>query len=51
MTHPGLNKQELDKYFTWNYHWEDELGAFLSVKNKNLLEQRKIALINFGGLK
>ena len=51
MTHPGLNKQELDKHFTWNYHWEDELGAFLSVKNKNLLEQRKIALINFGGLK
>jgi hopanoid biosynthesis associated protein HpnK len=51
MTHPGLNKQELDKHFTWNYHWEDELQAFLSDKNKNLLEQHKVALINFGGLR
>lgn len=51
MTHPGLNKQELDKHFTWNYHWEDELNAFLSVKNKSLLEQRGVAMINFGGLK
>ena len=51
MTHPGLNKQELDKYFTWDYHWEDELNAFLSAKNKNLLEQRNVALMNFGGLK
>lgn len=51
MTHPGLNKQELDKHFTWNYHWEDELNAFLSVKNKALLEQRGVAMANFGGLK
>jgi hypothetical protein len=51
MTHPGLNKQELDKHFSWNYHWEDELQAFLSDKNKNLLEQHKVALINFGGLR
>ena len=51
MTHPGLNKQELDKNFTWDYHWEDELKAFLSDKNKNLLEQHKVALINFGGLR
>ena len=51
MTHPGLNKQELDKHFTWDYHWEDELDAFLSAKNKTLLEQRNVALMNFGGLK
>lgn len=51
MTHPGLNKDELGKIFTWNYHWEDELNAFLSAKNKALLEQRQIALTNFGGLK
>lgn len=51
MTHPGLNKQELDKHFTWNYHWEDELNAFLSEQNKKLLEQEKIVLKNFGGLK
>lgn len=50
MTHPGLNKQELDKHFTWNYHWEDELNAFLSGKNKTLLEQQRVALMNFGGL-
>ena len=51
MTHPGLNKQELDKHFTWDYHWEDELNAFLSAKNKTLLEQHKVALMNFGGLR
>ncbi len=51
MTHPGLDKEELGKNFTWNYHWEDELNAFLSAKNKSLLEQHKVALINFGGLK
>ena len=51
MTHPGLNKQELDKYFTWDYHWEDELNAFLSEKNKTLLKQYDVALMNFGGLR
>ncbi len=51
MTHPGLNKEELAQNFTWNYHWEDELNAFLSEKNKTLLEQHKIVLTNFGGLK
>lgn len=49
MTHPGLNKNELDRVFSWNYHWEDELQAFLSEKNKALLKQEQIALINFGG--
>lgn len=50
MTHPGLYKRELDKVFSWNYHWEDELQAFLSEKNKAILKQEQIALINFGGL-
>lgn len=50
MTHPGLNAAVLGRQFTWNYHWEDELGAFLSVKNKSLLEQRKVELVSFGGL-
>lgn len=51
MTHPGLNKQELDKHFTWDYHWEDELQAFLSEKNKTLLERHRVTTINFGGLR
>lgn len=50
MTHPGLKKNELDKVFSWNYHWEDELQAFLSEKNKAILKKEHIALINFGGL-
>lgn len=51
MTHPGLHKEILSRTFTWNYHWEDELQAFLSVTNKRLLEQYGVTLINFGGLK
>lgn len=51
MTHPGLDSQSLARIFTWNYHWEDELNAFLSVENKRLLEKNNISLINFGGLK
>lgn len=50
MTHPGMNKCELDKHFNWNYHWEEELQAFLSEKNKALLKEERIALVNFGGL-
>lgn len=51
MTHPGLESQLLARQFTWNYHWEDELQAFLSVENKRLLERNAVSLINFGGLK
>lgn len=50
MTHPGLNKAALAKVYTWNYHWEDELNAFLSEKNKCLLKKHNVSLINFGGL-
>lgn len=50
MTHPGMDAEALEKTFSWQYHWEDELQAFLSEKNKCLLEQQKVTLINFGGL-
>ncbi|WP_307761412.1 ChbG/HpnK family deacetylase [uncultured Phascolarctobacterium sp.] len=50
MTHPGMDAEILEKSFAWKYHWEDELQAFLSEKNKRLLEQQQVTLINFGGL-
>lgn len=50
MTHPGSDTDNLSKKFLWQYHWEDELDAFLSKKNKALLEEQEITLINFGGL-
>lgn len=50
MTHPGLNEDILNKKYTWNYHWGDELKAFLSEKNKCLLKKHNVSLINFGGL-
>lgn len=50
MTHPGMATEILEKSFAWKYHWEDELQAFLSEKNKRLLEQQQVTLINFGGL-
>jgi hopanoid biosynthesis associated protein HpnK len=50
MTHPGLDAEHLAQKFKWGYHWEDELQAFLSEKNKQKLSAGKIKLINFGGL-
>ncbi len=50
MTHPGLDSAELTKHFTWGYHWQDELGAFLSAENKEIVREHGIKLINFGGL-
>ena len=50
MTHPGLDSTELAKHFTWGYHWQDELGAFLSAENKEIVREHGIKLINFGGL-
>lgn len=50
MTHPGLDSAELAKHFTWGYHWQDELGAFLSAENKEIVREHGIKLINFGGL-
>ena len=45
-----MDAEILEKSFAWKYHWEDELQAFLSEKNKRLLEQQQVTLINFGGL-
>lgn len=50
MTHPGLNKEELGKLFTWGYHWEEELSAYLDSDNKALLQEKQIKLINFGDI-
>lgn len=50
MTHPGMRNDLLAKNFAWEYHWEDELNAFLNPENKCLLKKNNISLINFGGL-
>lgn len=50
MTHPGLDSNILGSQFTWHYHWEDELQAFLAEENKYLLEKNDVNLTNFGGL-
>lgn len=50
MTHPGLQAKQLRSLFTWGYHWEEELQAFLSLSNQNEIKERAISLINFGGL-
>ncbi len=50
MTHPGLDSAELVRHFTWGYHWQDELGAFLAAENKEIVREHGIKLINFGGL-
>ncbi len=50
MTHPGLDSTALAQKFTWGYHWQNELNAFLSVENKKIVREHGIKLINFGGL-
>lgn len=50
MTHPGLNNQLLSQSFTWQYHWQEELAAYLDKKNQQVLKEQKIELINFGDL-
>ena len=50
MTHPGLEADKLAQQFKWGYHWEQELDAFISSKNKRKLTEDKIHLVNFGGL-
>lgn len=50
MTHPGLSNDILGKVFSWHYHWEQELAAYLSMNNQKLLQDNKIKLINFGEL-
>lgn len=50
MTHPGADSTVLSQKFTWGYHWQNELNAFLSVENKKIVREHGIKLINFGGL-
>lgn len=50
MTHPGIDSNNLDSIFHWQYHWQDELSAYLSKENKMLLKTEGIVLINFAML-
>jgi len=47
MTHPGLDSAELGKVFSWQYHWRDELDAYLDAGNKELLRTEKIQPVTF----
>lgn len=47
MTHPGLDAAELGKVFSWQYHWRDELDAYLDASNKELLRTEKIQPVTF----
>lgn len=47
MTHPGLDSAELGRVFGWQYHWRDELDAYLDAGNKELLRTEKIQPVTF----
>ncbi len=47
MTHPGLDSAELGKVFHWQYHWSDELDAYLDDGNKELLRTENIQPVTF----
>ena len=50
MTHPGLDSAALGKVFSWQYHWRDELDAYLAESNKQLLRELAIEPVNFSCL-
>ena len=50
MTHPGMHDGELSNLYTWGYHWEDELAAFVALQTIEKIKSKRISLINFGGL-
>lgn len=50
MTHPGISDAALGKKFSWGYHWEEEMNAFTSPVNLELLELRGIKLRRFDEL-
>lgn len=50
MTHPGLDSQALGQVFSWQYHWQDELAAYLDAGNKALLKQLAIEPVSFAAL-
>lgn len=50
MTHPGLDSAALGKEFSWQYHWRDELDAYLAKANKELLKELDIEPVSFACL-
>lgn len=50
MTHPGLDSAALGKAFSWQYHWREELDAYLDVGNKELLKELGIEPVSFAAL-
>ncbi|MDY4919974.1 MAG: hopanoid biosynthesis-associated protein HpnK [Phascolarctobacterium sp.] len=50
MTHPGLETAPLKEIFSWGYTWETELASYLDERNKALLQEQGVELINFGQL-
>ncbi len=50
MTHPGLDGAALGKAFSWQYHWREELDAYLDAGNKALLKELGIEPVSFAAL-
>ena len=50
MTHPGLDSAALGKAFSWQYHWREELDAYLDAGNKALLKELGIEPVSFAVL-
>lgn len=50
MTHPGLDSAALGKAFSWQYHWREELDAYLDAGNKALLKELCIEPVSFAAL-
>lgn len=50
MTHPGLDSAALGKAFSWQYHWREELDAYLDADNKVLLKELGIEPVSFAAL-
>ena len=50
MTHPGLDSAALGKAFSWQYHWREELDAYLDAGNKALLKELAIEPVSFAAL-
>ena len=50
MTHPGLDSAALGKAFSWQYHWREELDAYLDAGNKALLKELGLEPVSFAAL-
>lgn len=50
MTHPGMDSAALGKAFSWQYHWREELDAYLDAGNKALLKELGIEPVSFAAL-